>query len=173
MRSKQFATAAWQFLFMALTCCNSFAEDPSTNAIEPSVQSTTSVTVTNPAINQTLSFELKPTAIAPAGASGSAQLKAGAISVHLSALGPGVYELEAMRRSDGLRQTLGAITIVDPTSSPSRQATDNKKEASANPESVQVVTDASLSIPKGLKVQDVSRILLMNRGNAVLDSQVK
>jgi hypothetical protein len=88
-------------------------------------------------------------------------------------LGPGVYELKAVRRSDGQRETLGAITIVDPTSSPSRQATDNKKEASANPESVQVETDARLTVPKDLEVQDVGRILLMNRGNAVLDSQAK
>jgi len=81
--------------------------------------------------------------------------------------------LHAVRRPDGLKETLGAITIVDPTSSPSRQATDNKREASANPESVRVETDATLTLPEGLKVQDVSRILLMSGDNAVLDSQAK
>lgn len=173
MRFKRFTTAAWALGFMALTSCKAFAQDAKPNVSERSVQSTNSVTVTNVATNQTLSFELKPTAIAPAAASGSAQLKAGAISVHLSALGPGVYELVAVRRSDGLRETLGAITILAPTSSPSRQATDNKNEASANPELVQVETDASLTIPKGLEVQGVSRIQLMTGGNAVLDSQAK
>jgi hypothetical protein len=75
--------------------------------------------------------------------------------------------------SDGLRKKLGTITIIDPTSSPSREATDNKKEASANPTSVRVETDASLTIPRALEAQDVRRILLMDRDNAVLDSQAK
>jgi hypothetical protein len=79
MRSKPLASAASQFVFMALAFCTSFAQDANTNAIRPLVQSTNSVTVTKAAINRTSSFELKPTIIAPAGASGSAQLQAGAI----------------------------------------------------------------------------------------------
>jgi hypothetical protein len=136
------------------------------------VQSTSPAAVTNSADNRTSSFELKPTAIAPAGAVGSAQIKQGSVSVHLSALGPGVYRLDVVC-SDGLRKRLGTITIIDPTSSPSREATDNKKQASANPTSVRVETDASLTIPRALEAQDVRRILLMDRDNAVLDSQAK
>ena len=171
MRFKHLTTATWNFVFMGFMCCKVFAQDVSTNAAAPLVRSAGSVT--NSATPHNLAFELKPTAIAPAGASGRAQLHPGSISLHVSALGPGVYYLDMVRRSDGTKETLGAITIVDPTSSPSRQATDNKREASANPESVRVETDATLTLPEGLKVQDISRILLMSGDNAVLDSQAK
>ena len=118
------------------------------------------------------SFQLKPTAIAPAGASGSVQIKGGTISVHLSALNPGAYRLVGVR-ADGVRKSFGVITIADPTSSPSRQSTDNKKEASANPESVQVETDATITLPGDLIVAEVSQVMLFSGDNAVLESRVK
>jgi hypothetical protein len=116
MRFKHLTTATWTFGFMGFICCEVFAHDVNTNAAAPLVQSTG--LVTNSATPQNLAFELKPTAIAPAGASGRAQLHQGSISLHVSALGTGVYYLDAVRRSDGIKETLGAITIVDPTSSP-------------------------------------------------------
>lgn len=173
MRVNRFTTTASSFGFMALMCCKVFAQDISTNGTGKVMQSTGSVTVTNSATPHNSVFELKPTAIAPAGASGTVQLHPGTVSLHVSALGPGVYHLDAVRRFGGKKEALGAITIVDPTSSPSRQATDNKKEASANPESVHVETDASITLPRDLLAQDVSRILLMSGDNAVLDSQAK
>jgi hypothetical protein len=125
--------------------------------------------------NQAAAFELKPTAIAPSGAKGSARITPDSITMHLSQLGPGVYEVQvAIGRADGDRKKLGRITIVDPTLSPSRQATDNKKEASANPESVMVETDATLSIPSGVSPNKVARVVVLGLGgNAVLDSKPK
>lgn len=112
---------------------------------------------------------LKPTAIGPAGASGIAQINDHAVAVHVSGLGPGRYDLQLSRRRDDVIQPLGSLTIADPTASPSRQASDNKKEASANPESVQLDADVQIKLPSKLKPRDVARVLLVNSGgNAVL-----
>ena len=128
----------------------------------------------NAASTAVVSFVLKPTAIAPSGSSGTAQITTGVLALHLSQLGPGKYTLQAVRRSNGAVEPLGAITIVDPTLSPSRQASDNKKEASANPEAVLVQTDASVSLPKGLLPQEIERVRVLGTGeNAVLDSSLK
>jgi len=123
-------------------------------------------------INKPISFQLKPTAIAPSGAAGSVELKSPTtLAVHLSQLGPGKYKIQAIRRSDGKTEWLGTITIVDPTLSPSRQATDNKKEASANPELTRVETDAAITLHRKLVAKDIGRIQLLGPGdNAVLDS---
>jgi hypothetical protein len=84
-------------------------------------------------------------------------------------LGAGRYDLQLVRRPDGVIEPLGTLTIVDPTLGPSRQANDNKKEASANPESVQIETDAQLKLPSRVKPRDIARVLLLGSGgNAVL-----
>jgi hypothetical protein len=124
--------------------------------------------------NAPVSFHLKPTPIAPAGAGGSAEIKGNSLEVHLSQIGPGKYDVRAVGQSDGASRLLGTITIVDPTVSPSRQATDNKKEASANPESVIVETDASISLPGGLARPGLAEVQVLGAGgNVVLDSLAK
>ena len=119
--------------------------------------------------NAVISFNLKATPIAPAGAAGSGQLKANLLTLHLTRLGPGSYELEAIRRADGTGEKVGTLTIVDPTASPDRNATDNKKEASASPDQVRVDTDAQVTLPDEVAKESISRLVLMDRGgNAVL-----
>ena len=119
--------------------------------------------------NAVLSFNLKATPIAPAGAAGSGQLKANLLTLHLTRLGPGTYELKAIRRADGTGEKVGTLTIVDPTASPDRDATDNKKEASASPDQVRVDTDAQITLPAEVAKESISRLVLMDRGgNAVL-----
>src|SRR5579883_1002464 len=49
----------------------------------------------------------------------------------------------------GAAQKVGALTIVDPTAAPDRQATDNKREASAAPDQVRVDTDLQVRLPPG------------------------
>lgn len=121
--------------------------------------------------NATVSFQLKPTAIAPAGAAGSAEVKGTVLMLHLSQLDSGKYDVQAVHSADGTIEKLGTITIADPTSSPSRQANDNKKEASANPESTQVVADASITLARQLAPRDITRVRIAGAGgNAVLDS---
>jgi len=124
--------------------------------------------------NAPASFVLKPTPIAPVGAAGSAELKGNTLAVHLNQIGPGKYEVQAVSHSGRTGRLLGTITIVDPTLSPSRQATDNRKEASAHPESVLVTTDASMSLPRDLARRDIAGIqVLSDGGNVVLDSLAK
>lgn len=119
--------------------------------------------------NAVLSFNLKATAIAPVGAAGSGQLNANLLTLHLTRLGPGSYELEAIRRPDGTGEKVGTLTIADPTASPDRDATDNKKEASASPEQVRVDTDAQVTLPAEVAKESISRLVLLDRaGNAVL-----
>lgn len=121
-----------------------------------------------------LAFQLKPTAIAPAGAKGTVEVKLGAISIHLSALGQGRYVVRAIRKSDGGAEKIGDINIIDPTLSPSAQANDNKKEASANPDDVSIETDSTMTLPSDLAYHDIARVQVLARGgNAVLDSEVK
>src|SRR5881394_230792 len=62
-------------------------------------------------------FELKPGPVAPAGAAGSAQLKPGKLSLHLTHLGPGTYVVEALTHSGDVPYRLGVIEITDPTNS--------------------------------------------------------
>ena len=126
------------------------------------------------ATNRVLSFSLKPTVTAPARAQGSAGIKSSVMSIHLSAVEPGRYEVRAIRRSDGGSEKLGGFSIVDATLSPSRQANENKKEASAHPESVSLETDASVALPPRINVEDISRVQIVGRdGNVVLDSGEK
>ena len=142
---------------------------------------TASSTVQTPALEATstnrpavLSFKLKPTAIAPANAEGTAEVNLGALSLHLSALGQGRYVVRAIRKSDGGAEKIGAVTIIDATLTPSVQATDNKKEASANPEAVSIETDTSLTLPLDLSEHDIARVQVLGRGgNALLDSELK
>jgi len=120
------------------------------------------------------SFVLKPTAIAPEGASGSAELKGGKLSFHLSHLEPGKYETVVVSRSRGVPYHLGVIEIIDPTSSPDLQANDNKKEASAHPESAYIVIDAEMVLPSELSSLQISQVRLLGPGgNAVLQAVAK
>jgi len=167
MKSRNTAVFACAFLAAAV-----YAQSPAGTS-EP-VQAVTAAGSTNAASVGPVTFQLKPTAVAPMGASGTAVIQARVLSVHLTQLGPGRYQLEAGRHSGGRFERLGAITIVDPTLAPSRQATDNKKEASANPESVSINTDVSITLPAGLGPRDISSVRLLGAGgNAVLDSQDK
>ncbi len=120
------------------------------------------------------SVELKPSAIAPKGAAGVVTIKGRSLLLHVSGLGPGRYDLQVIRRPAEMIEPLGSLTIIDPTLGPSRQATDNKKEASANPESVLIQTDVEMKVPSELKRPDIVRIVLLGPGgNAVLSGDVK
>jgi hypothetical protein len=121
-----------------------------------------------------ISFVLKPTAIAPEGASGSAELKGGELSFHLSHLEPGKYETVVVSRSGGVPYRAGVIEIIDPTSSPDRQANDNKKEASAHPESAHMVIDGEMVLPSELSSLQIDRVRVLGPGgNAVLEGVAK
>ena len=144
---------------------------PASPAGSPAVAATNGAAITGPQPSRT-SFALKATAIAPAEANGRAELKPGGISLHLSHLGPGRYDLEGVRHPDGTHQRLGTITIVDPTLSPDRQANDNKKEASANPDQVRVETDVQIALPEKTSAQEFDQLLLLDSGgNALLASE--
>lgn len=121
-----------------------------------------------------ISIALKPTAIGPPGAGGVAEIKGRAVSLHIGRLEPGRYQLQLVRRSDGSIKPLGTLTIADPTLGPDRHATDNKKEASANPESVLIETDVQMKLPSPISPHDIARVLVLGPGgNAVLAGAVK
>lgn len=163
MSNANLGTAALAWICLAATClAQTSPVDRTTNSLSRAVPA------------QTLEFQLKPTAIAPAGCVGSARLEGRVLLVHLSQLAPGRYELQAGLKPEGASVKIGLITIVDPTASPSRQATDNKKEASASPESVSVNTDVSVTLPRDLVAHDIESIRVLGPGgNAVLDSHPK
>lgn len=139
----------------------------------PRVQSNTSDTNVVPAVTN-ISVVLKPTAIGPTAASGLAQIKDHTVLLHVQRLEPGSYAVQLIMRPDDRIKALGILTIVDPTLGPSRQASDNKKEASANPESVLVETDVQMKVPFVLKPQEVARVVVLGPGaNAVLEGDVK
>ncbi|HLH53241.1 MAG TPA: hypothetical protein VKY92_06455 [Verrucomicrobiae bacterium] len=119
--------------------------------------------------NAVVSFVFKSTAIAPRGAAGSGQLNGNHLSMHLTQLAPGSYQLQLIHRGDGAAQKVGALTIVDPTAAPDRQATDNKREASAAPDQVRVDTDLQVRLPPGMAAENIGKLeLLDTSGNAVL-----
>ena len=144
--------------------------------VSPSLSSPEPVELAGPpgdskpvATNQVVSFKLKPTAIAPLGAGGMAELNANTLSIHLSHMDPGRFELVGVRRHGDLREHLCTVTIVDPTAAPDRQANDNKKEASAGPDQVRIDTEVRVTMPAGVALQDIKQLLFLNpRGNAVL-----
>jgi hypothetical protein len=153
-----------------MSCLISMGAQPEPTTVSAAVSATNTSTTNGQVLNRT-SFLLKPTAIAPAGAAGSAEVKPGGISLHLSQLGPGRYDLEGVTHLDGTNERLGTITIVDPTLSPDRQANDNKKEASANPDQVRVETNVEIAVPEKLSAPGFDQILLLNSGgNALLAS---
>ena len=134
------------------------ATRPVENTNQFQVQATTSASV-----------PLKPTSIAPAGASGVADVTPHGLLLHVKRLPPGRYDVQIVRKSSSNSEVLGTLTIVDPTLGPSRQANDNKKEASAKPESVRIDTDIQMSVTSELYPQDIARILVVGSdGNAVL-----
>lgn len=131
-------------------------------------------TITNPpAAAAMLAVNLKPTAIAPLRASGFAELRDHSVRLRLSHLQPGIYQVVIDRRADGLVEPLGTVTIVDPTLGPDRQANEDTKEASANPESVLIETDTQIKLPLTLAVTNIAAVQLLSGGNAVLRGAVK
>jgi hypothetical protein len=117
---------------------------------------------------------MKPTAIAPPGANGAVQVNGRTLKLHVAHLGPGTYDLKFVRRSDQLSEPLGTITIEDPTLGPDRQANDNRKEASAHPESALIQSDSQMTLPFELASKEIARfVLLAPGGNAVLVGEVK
>jgi hypothetical protein len=126
----------------------------------PSLNSAPTTQETNRAV---VSFKLKPTAIAPFLATGSGELRAGTLMLHLSNLGPGRYELQAVRRPDAVEH-LGMIVIVDPTLAPDRQASDNKKEASVGPHQVHLETEVQMTLPTPMSPRDIGRLVLVDAG---------
>jgi len=124
------------------------------------------------ALTSPVAFQLKPTAIAPAGAAGSAELKDGVLSLHLSHIGPGRYVVEGLSRPGLVPCQLGVIVIADPTSAPDRMANNNKKEASANPESTHLETDVQITLPPELRSLQIANLRLLGPGsNAVLEGK--
>jgi hypothetical protein len=116
------------------------------------------------------SFQLKAAPVAPAQAAGSAELKNGRLSLHLSHLNPGNYLVEGITRPDLLPYRLGMIAVVDPTSTPGRQANDNKKEASAHPESAHLEIDVQMNLPRELSSLRFGHLRLLGpTGNIVLE----
>jgi hypothetical protein len=153
-----------------MSCLVSIGAQPKPTTASSAVSATNTSTTNGQIINRT-SFLLKPTAIASAGAAGRAEVKPGGISLHLSQLGPGRYDLVGVTHFDGTHERLGTITIVDPTLSPDRQANDDKKEASANPDQVRVETDVQIAVPEKISAPGFDQILLLNSGgNALLAS---
>ena len=150
--------------------------DSATNAIPPQVvplqlENTNLVQVK---ATTSASVPLKPTSIAPAGASGVAAVTPHGLRLHVNRLGAGHYDVQIVRRSSSNSEPVGSLTIVDPTLGPSRQANDNKKEASAKPESVRIDTDIQMSVTSVLYPQDIARVLVVGSdGNAVLVGDVK
>jgi hypothetical protein len=114
-------------------------------------------------ISKAVSFRLKPTDIAPELGSGSAEIKSKVLTLHLSDIGTGRYEVEAVKRSGEERLRLGTVTIIDPTHSPDRQ-----EGASAGPEQVRIVTDAQFSLPGELSPQSIQRLELRDQVGTVI-----
>lgn len=148
--------------------------DSNTPVVRPAATSAQIVQTNQSVTEQGVSVELKPTAIAPHGARGLAQISGRTVSLHVSRLDPGKYDLKLIRRTDEAMEPLGSLTIVDPTLGPSRQANDNKKEASANPESVRIDADVQMKLASEFKPNDWARIVLRGPGgNAVLVGKLK
>jgi len=124
------------------------------------------------ALASSIAFQLKPTAIAPAGAVGSAELKVGVLSLHLSHVGPGKYVVQGLSRPGHVPCQFGVIVIADPTSAPDRVANNNKKEASANPESTHLEIDVQITLPPELRSLEIANLRLLGPGgNAVLEGK--
>ena len=59
----------------------------------------------------------------------------------------------------------GLCRLIDLESPPpDRDATDNKKEASASLDQVRVDTDAQITLPAEVAKESISRLVLMDRG---------
>jgi hypothetical protein len=128
---------------------------------------------TNQVAAPVLSFKLKPTAIAPAAASGAAEAKSGMLFIHLTHLAPGRYQVKA-ERPDGAFKHLGSISITDPTLAPDHETNNNKKEASAGPQADSLETEVQVKLPPDVTARDIARILLTGPGgNAFLSSDAK
>jgi hypothetical protein len=166
-------TGLFAFSLVMAIEAQEFRQQASESRPETGVQSAANLRPATEVVQKSITaFELKPTAVAPAGASGYALLKGPRMSLHLSQLGPGKYEVVAISRAGRVPYPLGVIAIIDPTSSPSRQANDNKKEASAHPESVSIVTDTELILPTELPPIAILRVVGQG-GNAVLETTAK
>ena len=156
------------FVLAAAEAVRTFPGLDATNAMSHSVSQESGTN--RSAAEAARSFQLKPTPIADAGTQASVEIKSCSLSMHVNHLGPGKYDV-AIVRPNGIFQHLGTITIVDPAASPDRQANDNKKEASAHPESVRIETDVHITLPASLSLKQITRVVLLGPGgNAVLDS---
>jgi hypothetical protein len=116
---------------------------------------------------------LKPTAVAPSSASGVAALETGApagkLSIEITSLGPGHYDVYAKRKSDGSSAFLGRFTIADPTRAPDVQANDNKHQNSTAHVAEVLNTRIQLQLSSDLAPSDIAQISVSDSGgNAVL-----
>ncbi len=97
---------------------------------------------------------------APPGATGTADISPGTISLELEGLTPRIYQVQAVLKSSRGIVTLAWVEVVDPDWQPSAEAGDSGivNQRSSAHQAVVLKTQAQLSLPPGFPVADIESI---------------
>ncbi len=124
--------------------------------------------------HRTPRFMLVRTPLAPALASGFAEFGGPAagvttLSVKVQHLGPGIYWLRLIRKSDGANVTLAPLSVSDPDRAPDTRAGDTRNQRSSAYQATLLETQALVGLPSSLDLADIARLLVEDaEGNSLL-----
>src|SRR5438105_19091 len=125
--------------------------------------------------NSASKIDLIATAAAPLGAKGTITFPAAAqsasvttnLTVEFERLGPGTYELSAIRKS-GESVHLGKVVVVDPGAQPEKVAGEDRQQDNNSHQSQLLVTRSELTLPLEFSKLEVTRFVLTDQGGTVM-----
>ena len=116
------------------------------------------------------SWFLKPTAAAPADATGQARLDTSKrqLTVTTTRLPPGTYSLRVVRKSDGTSWVLGLIAAPNPDRQPDQVAEDNQRRESTTHATSVLQIRTVMDLPPLLSPTDIAQVSVADHGGTIL-----
>ena len=116
---------------------------------------------------QTSRFVLKPTRAAPLSAGGLVEFGGAAsgtttLSIKTQGLGPGIYWLELVRRSDAASLQLGPLGLPNMNYIPDRQAGQDFRQRSSTHQAYPLATTTQVFLPQGWDAADLGQLRVLN-----------
>ncbi len=106
---------------------------------------------------------LKPTPTASPGTGGAADIGPGWISLQLDGMTPGIYQIQAVLKTNHTTVTLAWVGVVDPDSQPALEAGGSIRTRDSAHQAVALQTKVQISLPSDIRAADIESIAVADR----------